>query len=138
MQRGLRYSLDDIVVLARSNHGYGLHRLIKAIYFPDGTNRSQRQSSRYTHALECLSIHLDKTGENLYDFIQDPEVAQMVSLEDYLRITGEKKAPRGAGHSMGGRKSKPDRKGMRGGHLLEIPLPPQNFDWGGVVPLWKR
>ena len=33
----------------------------------------------------------------------------------------------------------PTRKTAGRGNLLsDVPLPPQDFDWGGVIPLWNR
>ena len=138
MKRGTRYSLEEIVTLVRSNPGYGLHRLVKKIYFPNGTNKSQRQSLRYTHSLECLTIHREKTGEDLYDLAQSPEFSTLVTENEYREITGLN-IPQGYGR-RGGRVRKGGRRIDRdSNHKMNmIPLPPQDFHWAGVIPLWDR
>ena len=134
-----RYSDDEIITLARSNRGYGLERMIRKIYFENGTKRSQGQSAYYFEALMIIQENNDSTGEDLYSWIEDPEATRFVTREMYLRLTGETRVPRGAGMSQGGRKSKPNRKTSgRGNLLFDVPLPPQEFEWGGVIPLWNR
>ena len=134
-----RYSDDEIITLARSNRGYGLERMIRKIYFENGTKRSQGQSAYYFEALMIIQENNDSTGEDLYSWIEDPEATRFVTREMYLRLTGETRVPRGAGMSQGGRTSKPTRKTSGRGNLLsDVPLPPQDFDWGGVIPLWNR
>jgi deoxyribodipyrimidine photolyase len=136
MRRGLRYSDDSIIRLARQNRGYGLDRMIQIIYFRDGTTRSQRQSRYYTDALRVLTEHKEQTGEDLYAWIEDPDMIQFVSEAEYKAVSGAKYVPKGYGRSVGGRTSKLDRKRGSGEHMLDIPLPPQDFAWGDVLPLW--
>jgi len=138
MKRGVRYSLEEIVTLARANPGYGLHRMVKKIYFPKGTDKSQRQSVRYTHALECLSIHREKTNEDLYDQIQSPEYSTLVTENEYRDITGSN-IPMGFGR-RGGRTRKGGKRIDRDARhkMTMIPLPPQEFHWAGIIPLWDR
>ena len=138
MKRGARYSLQEIVILVRSNPGYGLHRLVKMIYFPNGTDKSQRQSVRYADALECLTIHRQKTGEDLYDLIQSPDYSTLVTENEYREITGLN-IPRGHGRG-GGRTRKGGRRIDRDVRhkMTMIPLPPQDFNWAEITPLWDR
>ena len=68
-----RYSDDEIITLARSNRGYGLERMIRKIYFENGTKRSQGQSAYYFEALMIIQENNDSTGEDLYSWIEDPE-----------------------------------------------------------------
>ena len=138
LPRGTRYSNEEILLLAKSNRGYGLERMIEIIYFENGTSRSQKTSGYYTHALDILMEHNESSGEDLYGYIQDPEMIKMVTRLEYIKVTGDKRAPKGTGHSLGGRKSKPSRKNSRGDVMLEVPLLPQNFDWVGIVPIWER
>jgi hypothetical protein len=134
-----RYSDDEIIILARSNRGYGLERMIRKIYFEKGTKRSQGQSRYYFEALMIIRENNDLNGEDLYSWIEDPGATRFVTREMYLRLTGETRVPRGAGMSQGGRKSKPTRKTTGRGNLLsDVPLPPQDFDWDGVIPIWNR
>ncbi len=137
-RRGIRYSDEEILLFARSNRGYGLERMIKIIYFENGTEHGQKQSRFFTDALDVLMEHNESSSEDMFEWIQDPEMIKMVTRQEYMRITGAKRAPRGTGHSLGGRKSKPSRKRSRGDHMLEVPLLPQQFDWVGIIPIWER
>jgi len=137
-RRGIRYSDEEILLFARSNRGYGLERMIRIIYFENGTEKAQKQSRFFTDALDVLMEHNESSGEDLYEWIQDPEMTKMVTRQEYMRITGAKRVPRGSGHSLGGRKSKPSRERSRGDHMFEVPLLPQHFDWAGILPIWER
>ena len=136
--RNQRYTSDEIIKIVKSNRGYGLDRLIKKIYFEEGTKKSQKQSRYYFDTLVSLNNHKDTTGEDLYSWIEDPEMTKMVTREMYLSITGNKQVPSGSGRSQGGRTSKPKMKGKSGEHMFDVPLPPQDFDWAEVIPIWGR
>ena len=137
-RRGIRYSDEEIITFARSNRGYGLERMIKRIYFEKGTKKSQKQSRYYIDALNVLLKHKESSSEDLYECIQDPEMTKMVTRETWLRETGMRYVPKGYGQSQGGRTPKPRIKNPRGGLLLEVPLPPQHFDWAEIIPIWER
>ena len=137
-RRGIRYLEEEILLFARSNRGYGLERMIRIIYFENVTKRSQKGSRFFIDALDVLMDHKESSGEDLYEWIQDPEMTKMVTKQEYMRITGAKRVPKGTGHSLGGRKSKPSRKRSRGDLMLEVPLFPQHFDWAGILPIWER
>ena len=136
--RGARYSADEILLFARSNRGYGLERMIKMIYFENGTKKAQNQSRYFTDALGVLMKHNESSGEELYACIQDPEMTILVTRQRWLRETGMRYVPKGYGQSQGGRASKLSMKNPRGDHMNEVPLPPQHFDWAGIIPIWER
>ena len=134
----MRYSFEEIVLLARANPGFGLHRMVKKIYFPKGTNKSQRQSARYTHTLECLTIHREKTGEDLYDLLQSMEHSKLLTENEFREVTGNN-IPRGYGRAGGRRRKGGSRINRDARHKMTlIPLPPQDFNWVEIVPLWDR
>ena len=133
--KGFRYSDEEIRDLARANRGYGLDRIICEIY--NMTPGRARMSVRFVDALKILQYHRDVTGEDLYDWVQDPEMTRMVTREEWNRITGNSPVPSGSGMSTS-RTPKPDRKVGIGTNARGIPLKPQEFDWAGVVPHWER
>ena len=137
-RRGIRYSDEEILLFARSNRGYGLERMIRMIYFENGTEKAQKQSRYFTDALDVLMEHNESSSEDMFEWIQDPEMIKMVTRQEYMRITGAKRAPKGSGRSLGGRTPKPNRERSRGDHMLEVPLLPQQFDWVGIIPIWER
>ena len=137
-RRGIRYSDEEILLFARSNRGYGLERMIRMIYFENGTAVAQKQSRYFTDALDVLMEHKESSSEDMFEWIQDPEMIKMVTRQEYMRITGAKRSPKGSGRSLGGRTPKPNRERSRGDHILEVPLLPQQFDWVGIIPIWER
>ncbi len=62
----------------------------------------------------------------------------LVTKQRWLRETGMRHVPKGYGQSQGGRASKLSMKNPRGDHMNEVPLPPQHFDWAGIIPIWER
>ena len=82
--RGARYSADEILLFARSNRGYGLERMIKMIYFENGTKKAQNQSRYFTDALGVLMKHNESSSEDLYACIQDPEMT-ILEVNNVLR-----------------------------------------------------
>ena len=137
VRRGVRYTPEEIILLVNSNRGYGLERMIKKIYFENGTTRSQNQSRYFSDTLDVLMDYKETTGEDMYLWIQDPEMTTMVTRNTWKEITNNAPTPKGAGLSTS-RTSKLDRKVGIGTNSRHIPLPPQEFDWGGVVPIWMR
>ena len=108
------------------------------IYFENGTAVAQKQSRYFTDALDVLMEHNESSSEDMFEWIQDPEMIKMVTRQEYMRITGAKRSPKGSGRSLGGRTPKPNRERSRGDHILEEPLLPQQFDWAGIIPIWER
>ena len=102
-RRGIRYSDEEILLFARSNRGYGLERMIRIIYFENGTKQPQRQRKIFTDALDVLMEHNESSGEDLYACIQDPEMTILVTKQRWLRETGMRHVPKGYGQSQGGR-----------------------------------
>ena len=136
--RNQRYTSNEIINIVKSNRGYGLDRLIKKIYFEHGSNKSQKQSKYFFDALTILNDYKDETKEDLYSWIEDPEMTKMVTREIYFKVTGNKRVPSGYGRSQGGRTSKPRMKGKSGESFFDVPMPAQNFDWGDIIPIWDR
>ena len=94
--------------------------MISIVYFNNPT-KSYRSSKYFAHAFEVIKEHDNTATENLYDFIQDPDMSRMVSKKEWLDTTGLKYAPsniRGSGE--------------------KVPLPPQQFDWADILPIWER
>ena len=94
-----------------------------------------RQASKITL---ILMEHERETGEALYDELQSTDYTQMVTENEWLRITGARFIPKGHGRK-GGR----NRDGGRVNRDLRnkstmIPLPPQDFNWGDITPESER
>ena len=118
---GFKYTDGEILDLVRLNPGYGLERFIKVIY------PSRKAMARHRFKLTMLlDEYQTETGEDLYSLIQSQDFDEMVPLNEYLEITGEKHPPKGYGRRAG-------RKGvkLKDAKIL-VPLPPQTFNWGDI------
>ncbi len=121
ISRRQKYSDEDVIELAYQNPGYGLKRFIEKLGISE------------TFALNLFLEYKEWTNgeEDLIALLQDSTHGQMITRQDYFKITGDTSVPKGAGISNS-RKSKLDRKGERGGFLRDVFLPPQDFNWGNV------
>ena len=79
-------SADEITLCKESaNRGYGLERMIKMIYFENGTKKAQNQSRYFTgDALGVLMTIMNHLSEDLYACIQDPEMTILVTKQRWL------------------------------------------------------
>ncbi len=129
----LKYTEEEIIELARLNPGFGIRRMASHLY-PNRKTEANEVASKITL---ILKDHEDETGESLFGELQSTQYNQMVTENEYLRITG-KNIPRGHGR-RGGR----NRGGKRINRNVKhkdtmIPLPPQEFNWGQIVPESER
>ena len=104
---------------ARSNRGYGLERMIKMIYFENGTKHRIKQI--FYRCPRCLMKHNESSGEDLYACIQDPEMTILVTKQRWLRKQVHH-VPKGYGQSQGGRASKLSMK-IKGSYGRFLCLP---------------
>ena len=130
MGKGVKFNPDDIISLAKMNHGYGFRRFVKLMC---GEPDKQPDSKNISQVMRVFDIHKIETGENLFDSLQDTSMHRIVSLPEYMRITNSRFPPVGYGKGSGGRTPKPLRKGEQG-RGIKIPLPPQVFHWGNIDP----
>ena len=127
-----KYSDEEIISLAELNPGYGLRRLINQLY------PNVHKFSEYKYEFIMLfNDYNEFCGIDLIEQLEDQSYSKLVSGPEYLEITGEKQLPVGYGRGTGGRKSKPDRKNPTAS-LIKVPLPPQEFNWGGLPPESER
>ena len=121
ISRRQKYSDEDIIELAYQNPGYGLKRIMDKLGISE------------TFALNLFLEYKEWTNgeEDLIGHLQDASYGQMITAQEYFKMTGETSVPKGAGRSTS-RKSKLEMKGKRGGLLKEVFLPPQEFNWGNV------
>lgn len=129
----LKYTEEEIIELARLNPGFGIRRMASHLY-PNRKTDANEVASKITL---ILKDHEDETGESLFGELQSTQYNQMVTENEYLRITG-KNIPRGYGR-RGGR----NRGGKRINRNVKhkdtmIPLPPQELNWGQIVPESER
>jgi len=124
-----RYSDEEIIELILLNPGFGLDRFLRILYPKAKSVKPQR-----FRVTVLLNDYRDFTGEDLYDLLQDPKFSTLVSENEWKKITGKSRLPKGIGRSTGGRPSKASEsygKGRRGiGDWRTILLPPQKFNWG--------
>ena len=129
--QGFFYTDDEVIALARQNPGFGVLRFCKQLY----PKRRDFSEVRFLITM-LLHEHLEDTGEDLLDSLQDPSFSTLVTENEYKKITGKSRVPQGHGRATGGRSSKASKKfgtGRRGiGENREIPLPPQEFFWGDI------
>ena len=135
MKRGTRYSDEEIFRLIKANRGFGLVRMISIIYGMDISKTPQ--SVRFLDTLELINDYKEFSGEDLYEFIQDPSMIKMVTREEWNEATDNAPVPSGVGLSTS-RVSKLDIKVGLGSNARDIPLPPMIFNWDGIVPLMDR
>ena len=125
-----RYSDDEIISLARQNPGFGVARFCKQLY-----PRTKKLSEVRFRITMFLQDYCSDTGEDLFDLLQDPSFSQMVSADEYRKITGRSRLPQGHGRSTS-RSSKISEGFGKGTRMVgaerNIPLPPQEFNWGEI------
>ncbi|MDC0962840.1 hypothetical protein OAR96_01850 [Euryarchaeota archaeon] len=137
----MKYSDEELIQLTILNPGFGINRLLKVI-FPS-SDSDKRQRKRYD-LIQLFNEYKEEFDENLYDLIQDPDYSTMVTENEYKQITGEKYLPQGRymGRSTSRTSKASDGFGKgynsRGGAQANIPLPPQDFDWGDILPIYER
>lgn len=128
--QGFNYSDEEILALTRQNPGFGIQRFCKELY-----PKTRKLSEIRFLVTMLLQEHLEVTGEDLFDLLQDPSFSRMVSANEYKNITGKSRLPQGHGRSTS-RTSKVSEgfgKGSRKvGSEINIPLPPQEFNWGDI------
>jgi len=130
--RAFKYSDEEIITLAEINPGFGLRRFIKQLY--PNTHRF----SAYKHEFTMLfNDFREFSGTDLIEHLEDVSFSKMVSGVEYMEVTGENQLPTGYGRGTGGRKPKPERK-QKSRTLIKVPLPPQEFNWGDIVPESER
>jgi hypothetical protein len=124
-----RYSDEEIIELVLLNPGFGLERFLRILY-----PKAKSVNPQMFRVTILLNDYRDFTGEDLYDLLQDPKFSTLVSENEWKKITGKSRLPKGTGRSAGGRPSKVSEsygKGTRGkGDWRTILLPPQKFNWG--------
>jgi transposase-like protein len=124
-----KYSDEELIELIILNPGFGLERMLRVLYPKSKSVRNQR-----FRVTMLLNDYKDFTGEDLYEFIQDPSFSRWVSEHEYKEITGNSRVPKGSGRATGGRPSKVSESYGAGtknvGDHRNIPLPPQKFNWG--------
>ena len=117
-----KYSDEEIIELILLNPGFGLERMLKVLYPKSKSIRKKR--FRITM---LLNDYKEFTGEDLYEFIQDPSFSRWVTEAEYREVTGTKHLPPGYGRSTGVKRKKISDGG---GNQKYIALPPQKFNWG--------
>ena len=126
-----KYTGEEVIALARLNPGFGIRRMATQLY---PSREPNEVASKITL---ILKEHEEETGERLFEDLQSTEFSQMVTENEYLRITG-KNIPRGhgrrAGRNRGGQRVNRDAKHK----MTMIPLPPQEFNWGDITPESER
>ena len=134
-----KYTDDEIITLARLNPGVGVQSFVNYLY-PRKKKSTHGTGVRYRITM-LLIEHKENTGEDLYELLQDPSFCQMVSANEYRKITGKSRVPRRQGRSNS-RTSKISVGFGKGTREVEgernIPLPPQGFNWGDIVPAEER
>jgi|APSaa5957512535_1039671.scaffolds.fasta_scaffold16718_3 hypothetical protein len=103
--------------------------------YPRGKGDANEVASKITI---ILKENEKEFGEDLFGPLQSPEYSEMVTENEYLKITGARFIPRGYGR-RGGR----NREGGRINRNIKhkdtmIPLPPQEFNWGEIEPAESR
>jgi hypothetical protein len=137
----MKYSNEELIQLTILNPGFGINRLLKVLH-PD-SDSNKRQRKRY-HLIQLLNEYKEEFDEDLYDLIQDPDYSIMVTENEYKKITGEKYLPHGRymGRSTSRTSKMSDGYGKgynnRGDAQANIPLPPQDFHWGDILPIHER
>ena len=137
----MKYSDEELIQLAILNPGFGINRFLKVLH-PD-SDADRRRRKRY-HLIQLFDEHKVEFNEDLFDIIQDPDYSNMVTEKQYKEITGEKYLPQG--RYMGRSTSRTSKlsegygKGynIRGDAQANIPLPPQDFHWGDILPVDQR
>jgi hypothetical protein len=114
--RRSKYSDEDLIHLVTLNQGYGFNRFVQFLRI----SKSQ--------FFDLLLDFKEFTGEDLYQHLQDTSNHTLVTEAKYMQITGSRQLPRGYGAGTGPRLRR-DKKGQNG---YKVPLPPQDFIWGGI------
>ncbi len=134
---GFKYYDQEIIDLIKLNPGFGIDRFVKVLY-PTGKKSAEL---RYRTTM-MLNEHHSETGEDLYDLLQDPDFSTLVSENEWKKITGKTRVPQGVGRAAGGRASKTSKSYGKGrvqrGSWKNILLPPQEFNWGEIIPAAER
>lgn len=129
-----KYTDDEIIQLVRQNPGYGLLRMVSELY-PRKNSRQTRNKNRIVDDIMfILNEHNEETGEDLFELIQSTEFSTKVTEAEYLKRTGKRYLPKGAGRTTGKRKKRSDG----GGYQNFLSLPPQRFNWGEIEPAESR
>lgn len=118
-----KYTDDEVISIARLNQGYGFNRFVDKLY----PGRKRRTELRFRF-MSMFDEFKEETGEDLFEFLQDPEFIVMVSEKYYRKITGRKQVPKGFGRSLGsrGRKKKFGKEKIQN----KVAMEPQIFNWG--------
>jgi hypothetical protein len=128
-----KYTEEEIIELARLNPGFGIRRMASELY-PRRKTDANELASKITI---ILKEHEEEIGEDLFGKLQSTEYTQMVTENEYRRITG-KNIPRGygrrAGRNRGGQRINRDIRHK----MTMIPIPPQEFNWGEIEPAESR
>lgn len=129
-----KYTAEEIIELARLNPGFGLLRMLPELY-PTQKGKQVNNRERITNdIILILQEHKEESGEDLFDLLQSTEFSTTVTEAEYLKRTGRKYLPKGRGRGTGSRLS----RSQGGGHHTFIELPPQEFNWGEIVPESER
>ena len=137
----MKYSDEELIQLAILNPGFGIDRFLKVLH--PASDGDKRRRKRY-YLIQLFDEHKEEFNEDLFDIIQDPDYSTMVTEKQYKQITGEKYLPQG--RYMGRSTSRTSKisegygKGYntRGDAQANIPLPPQDFHWGDILPVEQR
>ena len=114
--RRSKYSDEDLIHLATLNQGYGFNRFVQFLRI------SKNQF------FDLLLDFKEFTGEDIFQHLQDTSNHTLVTEAKYMQLTGGRQLPKGYGAGTGPRLRR-DKKGENG---LKVPLPPQDFIWGGI------
>lgn len=124
----MKYSDNEIIELISLNPGYGIDRFVNKIY----PKRQSLEQSRYELTM-IMNDYLDNTGEDLFSELQNPEYIKWVSHHDFVKITG-KNIPKGFGRKG----NSTGKTGNKKSKASLVPLPPQDFFWGKIIPVYER
>jgi len=111
-----KYSDEELIELAYLNPGYGVKRFISTLGI----------SEKFLLELFLEYKHYTNGEDDLIAILQDERYGEMISHQEYYKLTGNKYAPKGSGLSTNRSSRGSDaNKGVK-----SIFHPPQEFNWG--------
>lgn len=132
----MKYSEDEIINLVYENIGYGFTRFAKEIYYGSVEGKKSRNASKSESALLVFFSEVKNECDlDLFDMLQETSNHKLLTRQQYREKTGKMTAPSGYGLSSS-RTSKLEIKGTRGGVHQKILMPPSQFNWNGIIPIY--